>query len=170
MSTPFTRPRTVGPSRGAPSVLMLVHLGGGDTFVFEWFPETVEITGRANWKPQPVVKRPAPLLYAGREPQEVNFPSVWLDNSAAGESVTPDVVRLLALQEVAEGQGAPPALLARWGDNSFRCVLADARVVERHFTAEGQPLRAELSLRLVELQEEEPDPPPRRNEGSTFTF
>jgi phage protein U len=150
--------------------LVLVNLHDGESYLFNFFPEKIELTGRANWKAQEVVRRTKPLFYANREPQSLSFPSVWLDNTANGESLTPELVQLLALQEVTKGQGTPPPLLARWGDSSFRCVLEDVQIVQQYFTKEGNPLRAELSLTLLELQDEPAAPVERKNEEANILF
>ncbi len=134
--------------------LVLINLQGGDSFVFQFFPQTVEMTGRVNWKPQEVVSHPQPLFYANRAPQSLSFPSLWLDSSLGGGSLRSELDQLLALQDKVKGQGTPPPLLAQWGDKSFRCVLEEVRIVEQYFSRGGVPLRAEISLTLLELQEE----------------
>ncbi|HEY9286245.1 MAG TPA: hypothetical protein VIP46_22530 [Pyrinomonadaceae bacterium] len=143
-----------GAAASAPVALVLVNLEAGDSFLFNLFPENIELSGRANWRPQNVTHGLQPLLYANREPQQLRFPSLWLDNTRGRDSLNAELVQLLALQERAKGKGAPPALLARWGDASFRGVLTEVNIRETYFTREGNPLRAELSLTLLELQDE----------------
>jgi hypothetical protein len=163
-------PKKVNARPNADASLVLVNLAGGDTFVFQYFPEAVELTGRANWKAQEVVTRTKPLFYGNREPQQLSFPSLWLDSSAGGGSLTPEIIQLLALQDVVKEIGTPPPLLARWGDSSFRCVLEEVQIVQKYFSAGGVPLRAEISLTLLELQEEPPAPVVRRNEEANILF
>lgn len=135
------------------SSLVLVNLEAGDSFIFRYFPEKVEHSRRANWEPQDVATGTKPLVYANREPKRLTFNEVWLDNSATNDSVTADLDQLYALQNQGR-QGAPPKLLAQWGDRQERVVLEDVRVVESHFSTEGNPRRALLSLTLVEIQDD----------------
>lgn len=151
---PSGGPATAPAAASAPSALVLVNLDEGDSFIFRLFPAEIGVAGRANWEPQRVARRPSPLLYGGREPQELLIPSLWLDNAHTGDSVNDELVQLLALQDVRPGKGAPPALLARWGSCSFRGVLSQVQITQRFFTPEGNPLRAELSLTLLELQDD----------------
>lgn len=159
---PSGGPATAPAGASAPSALVLVNLDEGDSFIFRLFPAEIGVTGRANWEPQRVARRPSPLFYGGREPQELTF-NVWLDNSHTGDSVNDELVQLLALQDVRPGKGAPPALLARWGSCTFRGVLSQVQITQKFFTREGNPLRAELSLTLLELQDDaaqQAAPPP----------
>ena len=135
------------------SSLVLVNLEAGDSFIFRFFPEKIEHSRRANWEPQRVTTGTQPLLYANREPKRLTFPEVWLDNSATGDSVTADLEQLYALQNQGQ-QGAPPKLLAQWGERQERVVLEEVRAVESHFTTEGNPRRALLSLTLIEIQDD----------------
>lgn len=150
-----TRPRRVGDSASPPGSLVIVNLDAGSSFIFRFFPEDITSSGKADWKPQHVSTRTAPLFYAGRQPRELQLGPLWLDNAATGDvSVTDEIAQLFELQQIVQGRGAPPALLARWGDNTFRGVLTEMSVKQQHFTREGSPLRAEVNLSLLELQDE----------------
>jgi hypothetical protein len=134
--------------------LVLINLDTGEGFHFNLFPQSIEVGTGSNWRPRPVTHGTMPLNYANNNPEKVTF-STWLDRAAQGESVSPDIVKLMGWMKPAEGQGAPPPLLLSWGDTDFRCVLEELKVTEKYFDAEGRPRRAELNLTFVELQEDD---------------
>ena len=150
----------------------LVNLEGADGFTFKHFPSGIESSARANWQAQDVTVGTKPLYYGSREPRQIRLDDLWLDNTDTGDSVTPDIETLFRLMEEVEGKGRPPALLAMWGDRQERCVLTDLTVFEQFFLFEGTPIRARVSLTLLQFQEDT-QPPVRRvreNEESSFTF
>ena len=145
--------------------MVVINLDTGEGFNVSVFPETIELGAAGNWRPQSVTHGVQPLAYANNDPEKVTF-SAWLDRSFEGESVSPDIVKLVGWMKPAERRGAPPPLLLSWGDTDFRCVLTELKATERYFDAEGRPRRAELNLTFVELQEEDA-PPPRSLGAST---
>src|SRR5436309_843824 len=84
--------------------------GAGD-FIFYRFPRSIETQDRANYEQLDVAGFLKPLSFANTEPQVIEIPEAWLDQSDVGESVLPDVERLRALMRRAEGEDAPPALM-----------------------------------------------------------
>jgi hypothetical protein len=130
---------------------VLINLSGGGNFVFDFFPPSVETTGRANWSPQDVTHGAKPLFYMNRDARRLSVPDLFLDGSLTNESIAPDIRDLLLLLEETK-QGAPPVLLAAWGDRSMRCVLEEVVIDEQFFAPTGEPLRAHVRLALVELQ------------------
>jgi hypothetical protein len=76
-----------------------------------------------------------------------------LDNTDTNESLTEtlDELKSFVMDEDSD-TGSPPALLAVWGDRKERCVLTDLTIEEIMFTDEGLPIRARISLELLELQ------------------
>lgn len=149
-----------------------MNLNGPGGFVFRFFPTGIETTGRANWQAQDVTIGTKPLLYGNREPKQIRVSDLWLDSTATGDSLTPDIEALYRLLEETE-RGMPPALLATWGDRQERCVLEELGVEEQFFRPDGAPIRARVSLTLLQLQEDDAPPPARRvreNEESSFTF
>lgn len=141
MSTPFD---TFG----------LTNLEGPGGFVFIRFPTGIETSARANWQAQEVTIGTKPLFYASREPRQIRVDDLLLDNTATGDSVTPDIEALLRLMEELENLGRPPALSARWGDREERCVLTDLTVSEQFFAFDGTPIRARISITLLQFQDE----------------
>jgi hypothetical protein len=131
---------------------LLMNLETDSTFVFDLFPERVNQAMRANWEPQDVYRGVKPLAYGNREPQRIRV-ECWLDRSDAGESISPDIDALFALQ--AEGvKGQPPALLALWGDRFERVVLEEVEVETERFLPLGEPVRARVRLGLTGLQDD----------------
>jgi hypothetical protein len=154
------------------SSIMIINLLNGEAFIFQFFPTEIELEALANWRAQETTIGVQPLFYASRAPQRLTFPKVWMDSTHTGESLTPEIVKLLDLQKETE-VGTPPPLLVSWGDSEFRCVLGEVRILQQFFNAEGHPLRAELSLVFLELQEEPRAAQPvlvKQNAESSFTF
>lgn len=142
------------------NALLLTNLVSGQSFIFRRFPAEIVTTGRANWRPQDVAHGTKPLVYENREPRRLEFPELWLDNSVISESVTPEINELLALLEETQ-EGAPPPLAALWADRQERVVLEEVRVKEEQpFRADGAPVRARVSLVLIQVQDD------RRPRGS----
>jgi len=133
---------------------ILINLEGGESFVFMFFPTDVQTTRRANWEPQDTTLGTKPIFYGNRDPKRISVPEVWLDQADTNESIAPDIVALFDLQKESKQHGRPPALLAAWGDRQERCVLEEVTVSEKFFSPEGIPLRASVSLQLLELQQE----------------
>jgi hypothetical protein len=151
---------------------VLVNLEGAGGFVFRRFPSGVETGGRVNWQPQETTVGVKPLFYANREPKLIRFEELWLDNTDTNDSITPDIEALFRLTEETADKGRPPVLLATWGDRQERCVLQDLTVNEQMFLPAGTPIRARVSIMLIQFQEETPviKPRVRENAESSFTF
>jgi hypothetical protein len=133
---------------------VLINLEGAGSFFFDYFPKEIQTTGRATWEPQDITIGVKPLFYANRDPKRITVPEVMLDRTETGESIKPDIDALEELQKEVLTLGRPPALLAIWGDEQYRCVLEEVTINRRWFSDEGNPQRASVSLQLLELQEE----------------
>ena len=133
---------------------VLINLEGRDSFVFDLFPKEIQGTDRANWEPQDVTIGMKPLFYANREPRRVSVPELYLDGTRTGESVNDQIDALRSLKDELPSIGRPPALLAVWGARQQRCVLEEVTITEELFWSEGNPMRARVSLQLLELQEQ----------------
>lgn len=137
----------------------LINLENQQSFVFQFFPANVQSSDRANWQPQETTIGIKPLFYANREPRQLNFPELWLDNTDTNKSLTPTIKELRELMEETE-KGTPPALLAIWGDRNERCVLQELSIEEKFFTPDGYPIRVLIRMSLIQLQ-------PERNESTS---
>lgn len=133
---------------------VLINLEGADSFFFDFFPKEIQTTERAVWEPQDVTIGKKPIFYANREPKRISVPEVVLDRTDARESIKEDIEALGALQVEVANLGRPPALLAIWGDEQYRCVLEELTVNRTWFSPDGNPERASVSLQLLELQED----------------
>jgi phage protein U len=91
-------------------------------------------------------------MYANRDPRKLDVGEVWLDKTATGQSVKPQMDALEALQEEV-CEGTPPPLLAIWGDQQKRVVLEEVRFEETFHAPDGHPIRARCSLTLKEVQQ-----------------
>jgi hypothetical protein len=151
---------------------VLTNLEGAGGFVFRFFPTGIETSERANWQPQDVTVGARPLFYGNREPRQIRPGDLWLDNTETGDSITPDIEALYRMLEETPEQGRPPVLLASWGDRQERCVLESLTVEEQFFLEDGTPIRARVSLSLLQIQDDATPPPRRVREGtdSSFTF
>lgn len=132
----------------------LISLETSDAFIFELFPREIQGTDRANWEPQDVTRGVKPLFYASSEPRRLSVPELILDGSRTNQTINDQIASLRALKNEVAELGRPPALHAVWGDQELRCVMEEVVIAENFFNGPGDPLRARVSLQLVELQEE----------------
>ena len=132
---------------------VLINLCGGGAFVFDFFPTApIEVSRRANWPEQETTRGTKPLFYFNRDPRKPEVREVWLDKTDTDTSITPQIERLMALQDET-CEGTPPPLLAMWGDRQERVILEEVRIEETFHTPAGVPIRARVSLSLKELQQ-----------------
>ncbi len=138
----------------AESGLVLINLANQDAFTFRFFPESVRTTDRVNWEAQETTIGIKPLFYGNREPREIEFEELWFDSTDTNESLTTELKSLKALLDELEETGRPPILLAAWGDRHERCVITDLSIEEVFFHDDGHPMRAKVSLSLLQLEAE----------------
>jgi len=131
----------------------LVNLCGGPTLQFRFFPAPpISTGGHVNFEEQDTTIGTKPLFYFNRNPRHVDIPELWLDNTDTGVSVTGVIEAIKALQEPT-CNGAPPPLLAIWGDRRERVELDDYHIDEMFHSPAGAPLRAKVTLNLKEIQQ-----------------
>lgn len=137
--------------------LVLISLETPDYFIFELFPtrdQGIQETDRVNWEPQDVSIGTKLLFYSNSELRKISIPEVILEGTRTNESIGPQIDKLRALKNELPKAGAPPALLVVYGDRQQRCVMEEVSITQTVFTPAGNPLRARVSLQLIELQEE----------------
>src|SRR4051794_1876530 len=112
-----------------PPSLVLIDLNSQASFEFQFFPTEFDTEHAANWQPQDVTSGKKPLFYSNTEPGRLTFPELWLDSTSTRESLkdTLDELHSFSLDEQ-EDRGAPPAMLATWGDEKFQGVMTSMRV------------------------------------------
>lgn len=131
--------------------LVLINLEDQGAFTFQYFPDNLRTSDRANWNPQETTVGVKPLFYANREPRRIEFTELYFDNTETNESLTETIKELQALTVETE-KGTPPALLAAWGDRHERCVLEDLSIEEKFFNTMGEPIRVLIRMSLLQLQ------------------
>lgn len=139
-------------SKTQPGKFALINLTAAGVFVFKFFPQRVSTVRHANWAQQDVTIGTKPIYYSNRDPKKITLEELWLDNSGTtGESIAPDIAGLFALLDETDN-GSPPKLLANWGDRQEQVVLENVTIEEQFFAPAGFPLRAKVSLELLEVQ------------------
>ena len=135
---------------------VLINLTNQDSFEFPYFPDEIDTDDEANWETQNTANGIKPSFYGNGEPTKLSLPKLILDNTKTNVSLTETLKKLKALKEEQEDRGAPPPLLATWGDEKLRCVLLRMSTKRIYFdrTGSGNTLRAEISLELLEIQDE----------------
>ena len=153
-SAPTQRPTPTGVLSTPFGNLVLANLEGDDTIVFQYFPSSIDSEARANWQSQDVSVGMKPLFYENREPRQVKIDDLWLDKTGINDSITPDIKALYALMEVLQKKGRPPVLLLAWGDQQQRCVLESVSISDVYAMGDGTPMRARVSITLIEFKDE----------------
>lgn len=145
--------------------------GDGD-FEFRRFPRSIDSSDKANWEQLDVAGFVKPLSFANGDPQVIEIPEAWLDNTDTGASVLPEVERLRRLMRRAEGQDAPPALRLVCGDWTADVVLVELRAERVRFTGENVQTRAKVSLTFWEVRgaREASREPGNRPQDAAFSF
>jgi hypothetical protein len=130
---------------------VLVNLFNHGTFEFQFFPQRIETSRRANWQAQEVTTGTKPLFYFNRDPRRLVLNELWLDKSDKNISIKPEIDLLFALQDETRAGGTPPSLLALWGDRQELVVLEELSVEEQFFAQQGFPIRARVNMTLIEV-------------------
>lgn len=123
-----------------------------DGVEFFYFPDKIRTSDQINWTAQETTIGVKPLFYANREPRKLEFEELWLDNTESGESLALKIVELRRLFEETKF-GTPTKLLIGWGTERYEvCVLETMTIEEVFFSTENEPLRAKVSMTLLEIQ------------------
>lgn len=133
---------------------VLINLEGKGSFIFDLFPREIQTARRVTWEPQEITRGTKPLFYGNRDPKRISVNEVVFDGTELNQSIEPQITALYALQNEDAQLARPPVLLAVWGDRQERCVLEDVTIAEKFFSPDGVPLRAVVSLQLIEVQEQ----------------
>jgi|CXWL01.1.fsa_nt_gi hypothetical protein len=136
----------------ADGVFQLIDLESDYAFEFQYFPETVSTSSRANWNEQDTTMGVRPLFYANADPKRVSVRDAILDSTETNTSLQPDFELLSYFHSELEQGGVPTAILAVWGDQQLRCVMTELNIEQIMFSQEGNCQRAKVSFELIELQ------------------
>lgn len=135
----------------------LVHVYKNWTFLFmigkrAHFPAEIATEDQANWESQNITIGTKPLFYSNRDPRRLTVSELYLDSTASGESLSPIIKRLRSLMDETD-KGTPSTLLALWGDRQEVVVLTRLSIKEIFFARNGNPLRAQVNLELLQVQD-----------------
>jgi phage protein U len=134
-----------------PSTFILIPLTGSRDILEFRFPAGIETEENANWREQDTVGGVQPLFFVNVAPSSLSIQGLLLDGTETNTSITPDIQLLKDLLRQTR-EGAPSVLAAAWGDEQFRGVLVGLNIKRLFCDNDGNPLRAEVDLRLREIQ------------------
>jgi Contractile injection system tube protein len=143
---------------------------GGDELQCAFNPGEYSISKSAEWKGTPSSgSRTAPRPeFVGTKPRNLKM-KLLFDAWATGEdSVAPSVDQLIdwcnpTSSSISQSRPSPPILAFTWGQNKFfDAYLQSVDAQYTMFKADGTPLRATVSVALVEV----PNEPARQNPTS----
>ncbi|MDX6692633.1 MAG: Contractile injection system tube protein [Blastocatellia bacterium] len=137
-----------------PGQFALTNPNTGEAFVFQYFPTGIDLESRANWNPRDTTIGVQPIDYANTAPLRITVDELLLDRSDTNISIESDLRRLLAFMAEDSKLGRPPTLVVIWGVWQETVVLESVFIKQKLFTLEGDPVRAYLSLTLIEFQED----------------
>jgi phage protein U len=143
------------PPGGQTNGLVLISLGDGKVWMFQYFPKQFEFEDKANWTQHETSAGVKPLQYASADPQRITIEEVWLDSSDAGGSVAEAVEELRALMKPGDAAGishTPPLLRFILGSFQKTVVLESLRVNHTLFDRNGNPQRAQMSMTFIEFR------------------
>jgi hypothetical protein len=130
----------------------LTNVHNGDTCLFQYFPTGINLESRVNWSAQDTTIGVKPLSYSNAEPLRVTIDELLIDRSVTNESIEQDIKRLLRFQKETK-EGRPPTLYVVWGNWQEVVVLEEVNIKQTFFTSDGDPIRAYLSITLLEMQD-----------------
>jgi hypothetical protein len=125
-------------------------------------PETITVTASNNWTGDPVSGQPTPVLtFEGQQPGTMSFVLVF-DTTDDGDPVTKYTSELLKKMEIDPdlpgsdeevNNCRPPYTEFHWGTlKSFKAVITKADITFDYFSSEGVPLRARVTLTMMQYQ------------------
>jgi hypothetical protein len=127
-------------------------------------PTSVKITHGARWKPKDGAPgREVPQAeYISPSPRELTL-ALTFDAYESGRDVVKDVATLADWMKPPENAVQPPVLEVAWNAPArFHCYLNSLEATYTLFARDGTPIRASVSVKLVEL----PVPPGKTNPSS----
>jgi hypothetical protein len=142
---------------------------GSQSVTCAFNPTEYTIAKSAEWRqPTHLAAASAPIAeFIGTRPRQLST-TLLFDSWGSGRSIAGDVDQLLAwtnptASSLSRGDPQPPPLTFTWGRNRFfKAYLQSATAVYKLFDTDGTPLRATVSVVLVEL----PSPEGRQNPTS----
>jgi hypothetical protein len=137
---------------------------------FRFNPTEYTVATGAEWRRTPTsgARSAAPPEFVGTRPRTLRMRLLFDAWSVDEDDVSADVDRLLGwtnptAASLAQGRPAPPVVVFHWGQNQhFDAYLGSVDAQYSLFSGEGVPLRAMVTVALVEV----PSEPARQNPSS----
>lgn len=128
-------------------------------------PVSLRIGKRNSWDSPKVARQDAPSLEFQHGESGTLSMELTLDTTDSGKSVTTHTDSILKLMKVDSSlgdnrdpktkAGRPPWVRFRWGRTySFKAVIRSADINFTYFSSEGKPLRASVSLDMLQFEDE----------------
>jgi contractile injection system tube protein len=135
--------------------IALINLVTNEVWMFQFFPEKVSTEDKTNWELQNVTIGTKPLGYANREPQKISISDVFLDDSDQSQSIERPIQNLRSLMSETEAGQPPPTLRFICGSWQERVVLESLNIEREMFNADGDAIRARISMTLIQVAQNE---------------
>lgn len=128
----------------------------GSAFEFPYNPTKFSLDRKVSWEDSKAMKEPYGILnFTGGSSDTVTFTTLLDVTEKDDDTATihDDVVKLYKLTETSEKDNnykRPPILTMAWGDKfKFVGVITALKVDYTMFSADGRPLRADVTLTLM---------------------
>ncbi len=127
-------------------------------------PAELSVSRTNNWDGQPVPGKGVPQVhYRGAASGSMSL-SLTFDTTDTGEAVTTYTGKVLGLMDIdpalpntdeASNNARPPYVVFHWGNlHSFKAVVTSLQLSFTYFSSSGVPLRAKVSLGLLQFAED----------------
>lgn len=127
----------------------LIDEGGATVYTFQYNPERLEYSRKANYSEAITSLSPIPdLQYVYSDATQLSIPNLLLETRTQGISLRPKLQALDKLLEIDGRTFSPKVLNFRMGSKNFgRCVLTSISYTETSWL-EGEPVTARVNMAL----------------------
>lgn len=136
-----------------------LRVDGGATITVLFNPREYSITKTNAWTSEPVTGTSVPPAeFGGGQPRVLTLNGLLIDKSllAPDSSVLSECRQLFEMMDLGS-RPVPPLVSFAWGaETTFKAVCQSVTVAYKLFQPNGQPIRAEVNLTLMEAQEGKP--------------
>lgn len=124
----------------------------GGTFEFQFNPTSFSLDRSVSWDDAKAMKEPYGILnFTGGQSDTVDFQTLF-DGTETEVKVLDEVKKLYALTKTSVEENnykRPPIVKLTWTDLTFVGVIASIKVDFTMFTAEGVPVRADVTVSMT---------------------
>jgi hypothetical protein len=141
-----------------------LEIEGGTKMSCEFNPNELVVSRSNTWEAAPKAGRGVPKVRFGGSNSGTFKLELFFDTTDTGKPVTSYTGKIQKLMDIKpdlpgsdpdSGKARPPWVRFHWGDlHSFRAVVTDMSISFIYFAATGVPLRARVSLNLLQYKEE----------------